>query len=70
MAIVVKGSGTSVGRPFTTNYWEVELEDGRQLRQFYNYDNNNNNKVNNNKRKTKETKQKKRAGWRCDDDKD
>ena len=63
MAIVVKGLGTSVGRPFTTNYWEVELEDGRQLRQFYNYDNNNNNnKVNNNKRKTKETKQKKRAG--------
>ena len=43
MAIVVKGLGTSVGRPFTTNYWEVELEDGRQLRQFYNYDNNNNN---------------------------
>ena len=63
MAIVVKGLGTSVGRPFTTNYWEVELEDGRQLRQFYNYDNNNNNnKVNNNKRKTKETKQKKKAG--------
>lgn len=60
MAIVAKGLGMSVGRPFTRNQWEVELEDGRQLRQLYNDDDSNNKKVNENKRKPKERTTRKR----------
>ena len=60
MAMVAKGLGMSVGRPFTRNQWEVELEDGRQLRQLYNDEDSNNKKVNENKRKTKGTNNEKK----------